>query len=298
MTLSRTSTRAGPLCPLCTTPARRLHSDDERTLADVPWAEYRVRLRLRVRNWYGRHPHGRRRIFTERLPTVAAPWARRTLRLTRRLVAVGLALGGKAGVRLSQCWGLTGSRNTRLRLLRREPLPASPTPTVLGVDDWSLRKRHTSGTILVDLERRRPIALLSDRDADTLAQWRRTHPGVQIITRDRSTADEDGARPGAPAAMQVADRLHLVQNLAEGLDQVLNAHIQALNALNDARDQTPIPPTILVDTSLNPTTLVPGCYGCVVRTYCADVHPPVLSRGDERCTRDFEAAQCCVSCSV
>jgi transposase len=92
----------------------------------------------------------------------------------------------------------------------------------------------------VDLEQRRPIALLSDRDADTLTPWLRAHPGVQIITRDRSKAYEDGARQGAPAAIQVADRFHLVQNLAEVLDQVFNAHIQELNALNDARRQTPV----------------------------------------------------------
>jgi transposase len=241
ITLSLTSTQAGPPCPLCTTPAHRLHSYYERTLADVPWAEYRVRLRLRVRNWYCRHPHCRRRISTERLPTVAAPWARRTLRLTRRLVAVGLALGGKAGVRLSQCWGLTVSRNARLRVMRRQPLPGFPTPTVLGVDDWSLRKRYTYGTILVDLEQRRPIALLRDRDADTLAQWLRAHPSVQIITRDRSKAYEDGPRQGAPGAIQVADRFHLVQNLAEVLDQVFNAHIQELTTLNDARHHRPVP---------------------------------------------------------
>src|SRR4029450_13078370 len=109
ITFSVHSTQAGPACPLCTTPAHRLHSYYERTLADVPWAEYRVRLQLRVRKWYCHHPHCRRRIFTERLPTIAAPWARRTLRLTRRLVAVGLALGGKGGARLSQGWGLTVS---------------------------------------------------------------------------------------------------------------------------------------------------------------------------------------------
>src|SRR5206468_7555732 len=74
------------------------------TSAQMPWAEYRVRLQLRVRKWFCRNRHCRRRIFTERLPTVATPWARRTLRLAQHLVDMGLALGGKAGVRLSQRW--------------------------------------------------------------------------------------------------------------------------------------------------------------------------------------------------
>jgi transposase len=74
---------------------RRIHSHYERTLADLPRAAYRVRLQLRVRKWFCRNRHCRRRIFTERLPTIAAPWARRTLRLAQRLVALGVALGGK-----------------------------------------------------------------------------------------------------------------------------------------------------------------------------------------------------------
>jgi len=175
-------------CPLCATLAHRIHSHYERTLADLPWASYRIRLRLRVRKWFCDHKPCRRLIFTERLPTIAAPWARRTLRLARRLVALGLSLGGKAGVRLSQCWGLEVSRNTLLRLIRRLPQPVFATPAVLGVDDWAQRKRHTYGTILVNLEQRRPIALLVGRDTDTLAQWLHDHPGVQTVTRDRSKA--------------------------------------------------------------------------------------------------------------
>jgi transposase len=239
--VSVSATQTTVPCPLCTTPASRIHSHYERTLADLPWAAYRVRLQLRVRKWFCRNRSCRRRIFTEPLPTVAAPWARRTLRLAQRLVAVALALGGKAGVSLSQRWSLAVSRNTLLRLLRRLPVPSLPTPTVLGVDDFALRKRRTYGTILVDLERRQPVALLPDRTADTVAQWLREHPGVEVIARDRSSAYAEGARQGASTATQVADRFHLLQNLREALDQVFLTHSHVLDAVNETLCQQPVP---------------------------------------------------------
>jgi len=241
ITLAVQSTQTSAPCPLCATPARRIHSDYARTLADLSWATYRVCLQLHVRKGFCRNRACRRRIFTERLPTIAAPWARRTLRLAQRLVALGVALGGKAGVRLGHAWDVAVSRNTLLRLLRQQPAPSCPTPRVLGVDDFALRKRQTYGTILVDLERRQPVALLPERTAAPVAQWLREHPGVEVIARDRASAYAEGARQGAPAATQVADRFHLLQNLAEVLTQVFTTHGRVLDAVNATERQQPVP---------------------------------------------------------
>jgi hypothetical protein len=103
--LTVASTQIEAVCPLCETLTRRVHSRYQRTLHDLPCVNFGMALRLQVRKFFCINPECKRRIFTERLPKVAVPWARRTCRFTQHLMAIGVALGGLAGERLSHQLG-------------------------------------------------------------------------------------------------------------------------------------------------------------------------------------------------
>jgi transposase len=228
ITLVLSTIQTAPRCPDCGERATRVHSGYIRSPGDLPCGGVPFRLQLHVRRLYCDTGHCSRRIFTERLPGVLEPYARCTNRLAAALKALAYELGGTAGARLAARLGMSASRDTLLRRLKEAAPAEGVTPRVLGVDDWAKRKGQHYGTILVDLERRCVIDLLPDRRAETLAAWLKEHPGVEIIARDRGGAYAEGARAGAPDAVQVADRFHLLQNLADALGEVLAGEQAAL----------------------------------------------------------------------
>jgi hypothetical protein len=193
------------------------------------------------------------RIFAEQRPALAAPRGRRTQALQRQLLDLACAVGGQAGARLAGRHGLVTSRATLLRLVQRAPLPPVGTPRVLGVDDWSQRRGHRYGTILVDADQRRPIDLLPDRAAASLADWLHGHPSVEIVTRDRSTSYAEGAAQGAPQARQVADRFHILDDLGDAVEHLLDRHRSVLREL-----VVPSPVAVVEDAATQHTPPVPG----------------------------------------
>lgn len=171
------------------------------------------------------------------MPNGVAPSAQRTVRLVTSLREVGLALGGKAGAKLSKRLGMAASPSTVRRLVRQYGLPELPTPRVLGVDDFAVRKGRVYGTLLVDAETHRPVDLLAERNAAVLQTWRQAHPGVELLTGDRSTEYASGARQGAPSAVQIADRWHLLGNHQEAIERLLDRLRPQL--INAGLPQTP-----------------------------------------------------------
>jgi DNA-binding NarL/FixJ family response regulator len=107
----------------------------------------------------------------------------------------------------------------------------------LGVDDFAFRKGHHYGTILVHLETPQPIAILADRQAETLVEWLQAHPGIEVLSRDRSKTYKRAMTEGAPEAIQVADRFHLVKHLSETLEQAFGSYRSELKAAEQAQQQ-------------------------------------------------------------
>jgi transposase len=230
ITVTATTIAPTAECPACAQPSNQVHGRYVRRIRDLSCLGRQVVLLLTVRKFLCCNKACPRSIFCERLPQIVAPYARASSRLSAVQRAFGLALGGEAGSRLARRVALAVSPDTLLRRAKDVQPDPSATPRVVGVDDWAWRKGQRYGTILVDLERRQVLDLLPDREGPTVQRWLEGQPQIEVISRDRSGSYARAARLGAPQAKQVADRWHLLKNLREALQRLLERRASVVAA--------------------------------------------------------------------
>jgi transposase len=231
------------LCPSCGTVSRRVHSHYRRRVTDLPLSGRVVQLVVIARRFRCDAVLCGRQIFTERFPEgVLAPSARRTTRLDCIVHHLGLALGGRPAALFARRLMLPVSNDTLLRVVRRRSCPRSDPLRVVGIDDWAWRRNHRYASIICNLERRRIVTLLPDREPATARAWFAAHPTIEIIARDRGGGYGEAAAKALPHAIQVADRWHLMENASRAF---LDAVRKSMRKIRSAIGATTINPKLL-----------------------------------------------------
>jgi len=190
---------------------------------------------MHIRRFFCKESTCAQKIFVERLPDLCCPHAQRTKQLQEALGLLGLLVGGQAGADAAEAQGLSGSRDTILRLVRRRSQPVSSEPRIIGLDDWAFKRRLRYGTLICDLERSQPIDLLPDRKVSTVEAWLKKHPSISVVSRDGSSEYASAIRKGAPQAQQVSDRWHLVKNLAACVSAQITKTLAGLRRAEERR---------------------------------------------------------------
>lgn len=227
------STRQSALCPECGYPSMTIHGSYCRHPQEISCVGQQVKLYLNVRRFRCHQASCPRQTFAESLSDWLPAYARRTKQLTQLMRQMSMEVGAEVAHRLLQHLRIRVSGDTLLRILRQfgKTYQSDTEARIIGVDDWAFKRGKTYGTIIVNLETHQVIDLLPDRTTATLASWLREHPTIELVSRDRSSDYTAGIRQGAPKAIQVADRWHLLLNLRQMLERYLAlcaSHLQHL----------------------------------------------------------------------
>ncbi|MGO3807546.1 MAG: ISL3 family transposase, partial [Sphingobacterium sp.] len=242
-------------CPNCELPSAKVHSYYTRKFLDLPVFGKSSNIYLKARKFYCQTPECPVRIFTERFKEHFHPYQRRTKRLNEKLLGVVIEAGGKPAERICRQFSIPISDSSLLRIIANKELPLSTDIVALGVDDWAIKKRERYGSILIDLMTNRPIGLLQGREERTFSTWLSERNSIRVISRDRYSNYQKASTQGAPDAIQVVDRWHLLKNLGEAVRKILDREYGAMKRVRDNNGEIKSSPPRIINSTASPRQL-------------------------------------------
>jgi transposase len=211
------------VCPSCAEESRHVHSYQEKKPRDLPILGKTVLLKVQQKKYYCDNEKCGVELFIERTGFIDH-YSQFTTRCREYMLKVAVHVSCEAAVKILSYQGIRVSGDTLLNMLKAAGADyKSSVGNKIGVDDWAYRKGQTYGTLICDLETHEVIEVLEGRDSETLENWLKGHPHIEIVSRDRATAYSSAVRNTLPAAIQIADRFHITQNLLNALKETMKS---------------------------------------------------------------------------
>ena len=232
------------ICHKCGTSLVKHHGTHRRKVQDLPILGKRVVLDMQIFDYQCTSSSCGSFAATETFDGFLSYNSRMTARLEELICSLATETSCEACARIANSMNIKISGDTVIRLLIKK-YSQQPTPkcgSVIGVDDFAFKKRHTYGTIVVDEATHKPVAVLDGRDGKSLKEWLQNNRHVRTVTRDRASAYAKAIEEVLPDCMQVADRFHIHQNLMEAVKKALGRTMPVTNPVpektNDHPDST------------------------------------------------------------
>lgn len=219
ITLYLASNQKSGRCPSCNSLSHRVHSRYWRTARDLSISLYGVKLHLLVRKFFCDNPSCQQRIFVQHCSSFLKPYSRRTERLNHTFTHLAFSMSAEGASRIASVLSIPASPDSFLYFVRQIPIEIQTDRSIIGIDDWAIRKGQRYGSLICDLVHHRPIALLPDRTVSTVSEWLKQYPEIKIVSRDGSYELAKAIKLGCESAIQITDRWHLLRNLAEKLER-------------------------------------------------------------------------------
>ncbi len=211
-------------CPLCGQISHRYHSTYVRSIQDLPILGKQTRLKITAYRYYCENDKCEQKVFAEELGGFAGSYRRMTERLEALVSAVALNTSCEGASMICKQMGIAISGDTLIKILLRNAEKVTPVcVSLVGVDDWAYRKGHTYGTIICDGATHKPVALVDGRDGRELKEWLKENKHIKMVTRDRAGTYAKAITEVLPDCIQIADRFHLFQNLADAVRKAVTS---------------------------------------------------------------------------